>query len=301
MLNKFKLKSFLIVFIISFVFSCEEKKEDPAIAITADYQLQNDTYNAKLLKSRKENYLPLIALLKMDSTKMNFGSNEKNFLALRGDSIAPTFGAITKNDSIYEFEVYEDNLVKTLNDSIIKTMSLPLDSFGNSTPLRHKNIIWQIITRNDKPYLRVWDFANPEIENFKGFENYPLNTNMIFDGEFKYFQNKKSEDVDSQLGLKTITNFIGNVSFTYEGKSHSLDVGEGGFLMVNDFSSGNETYGGGRYMYLTLPEKDSIVTLDFNELYNPPCAFNKFTTCLYPPRQNEMPFKIEAGEKLKRN
>ncbi len=301
MLNKFILKSFLVLLLATLIFSCKQKKEGPEIAITAEYQEEIDNYKAELLKSRKENYLPLIALRKMDSSKMKLGSDANNFLVLVGDSIAPTFGTIIKKDSIFRFEVYKDNLVRTLDDSIIKTISLPIDSFGNSIPLRHKNIIWQIITRNDKPYLRVWDFASEEISGFIGFESYPLNTEMILDGEFNYFQNKKSEKVDSQLGPKTNTDFIGNVSFKYKGKTYSLDVGEGGFLMVNDLSSGEETYGGGRYMYLDLPEKDSILTLDFNELYNPPCAFNKYTTCLYPPRQNEMPFKIKAGEKIKRN
>ena len=41
--------------------------------------------------------------------------------------------------------------------------------------------------------------------------------------------------------------------------------------------------------------------IDFNKLYNPPCAFSEFTTCLYPPRQNHLPFAILAGEKIARN
>ena len=71
-----------------------------------------------------------------------------------------------------------------------------------------------------------------------------------------------------------------------------------GFTMVSDDTSGDLTYGGGRYIYLDLPESDGPVTIDFNKLYNPPCAFSEFTTCLYPPRQNVLPFKVEAGEKL---
>jgi uncharacterized protein (DUF1684 family) len=41
-----------------------------------------------------------------------------------------------------------------------------------------------------------------------------------------------------------------------------------------------------------------LVTLDFNYLYNPPCAFSDFTTCLYPPRQNNLTFIILAGERI---
>ena len=35
-------------------------------------------------------------------------------------------------------------------------------------------------------------------------------------------------------------------------------------------------------------------------LYNPPCAFSKFTTCLFPPSQNQLPIKIEAGERIEK-
>ena len=68
--------------------------------------------------------------------------------------------------------------------------------------------------------------------------------------------------------------------------------------MVHDQTSGDVTYGGGRYIYLDLPEKDGPVTIDFNKLYNPPCSFSKYTTCLYPPQQNRLPFEILAGETI---
>jgi len=79
-----------------------------------------------------------------------------------------------------------------------------------------------------------------------------------------------------------------------------LEVGSGGFTMVGDATTGELTYGGGRYMYVTLPETSGKTSLDFNKLYNPPCSFSAYTTCLYPPRQNHMPFTILAGETIER-
>jgi uncharacterized protein (DUF1684 family) len=38
------------------------------------------------------------------------------------------------------------------------------------------------------------------------------------------------------------------------------------------------------------------VVLDFNKAYNPPCAFNPFTTCPLPSEQNRLRVRIEAGE-----
>jgi uncharacterized protein (DUF1684 family) len=39
------------------------------------------------------------------------------------------------------------------------------------------------------------------------------------------------------------------------------------------------------------------VVLDFNMSYNPPCAFNPYTTCPVPLKENRLPVKILAGEK----
>ena len=39
------------------------------------------------------------------------------------------------------------------------------------------------------------------------------------------------------------------------------------------------------------------MVLDFNEAYNPPCAFNPYTTCPIPLKENILPIKILAGEK----
>jgi uncharacterized protein (DUF1684 family) len=42
--------------------------------------------------------------------------------------------------------------------------------------------------------------------------------------------------------------------------------------------------------------KDGKVVLDFNEAYNPPCAYNPYTTCPLPPPENRLTERIPAGE-----
>jgi uncharacterized protein (DUF1684 family) len=123
---------------------------------------------------------------------------------------------------------------------------------------------------------------------------------MIFEGDFAYYDTKKEVAVKSQLGVNANTNFIGKVTFTHNDETHSLEVGSDGFTMVGDLTTGNNTYGGGRYIYLDLPETNGKVIVDFNYLYNPPCSYNSYTTCLYPPRQNHLPFEILAGETIKK-
>jgi hypothetical protein len=68
------------------------------------------------------------------------------------------------------------------------------------------------------------------------------------------------------------------------------------YFVFRDASSGQETYETARFLYADLLQ-DGTTVLDFNEAYNPPCAFNPYTTCPIPLRENVLPVKILAGER----
>lgn len=69
------------------------------------------------------------------------------------------------------------------------------------------------------------------------------------------------------------------------------------FVPFRDGTSGNETYGGGRYIDCEIPEEGNILILDFNKTYNPYCAYNPKYSCVIPPEENRLSIRIEAGEK----
>ncbi|MEL7145318.1 MAG: DUF1684 domain-containing protein [Bacteroidota bacterium] len=69
------------------------------------------------------------------------------------------------------------------------------------------------------------------------------------------------------------------------------------FTAFADDTSGNETYGSGRYLDLNFKNASSI-TLDFNKAYNPYCAYDESFSCPFPPRENVLPVRITAGEKV---
>ena len=68
------------------------------------------------------------------------------------------------------------------------------------------------------------------------------------------------------------------------------------YFVFRDASSGQETYETARFLYSDLRD-DGTTVLDFNMAYNPPCAFNPYTTCPIPLKQNRLPVKILAGER----
>ena len=70
------------------------------------------------------------------------------------------------------------------------------------------------------------------------------------------------------------------------------------FIPFTDGTNGRDTYGGGRYLDAAIPEPDAAeIKLDFNQAYNPYCAYNNEYSCPVPPAENRLQVAIPAGEK----
>lgn len=99
---------------------------------------------------------------------------------------------------------------------------------------------------------------------------------------------------------KVYTNF-GTVRFEVAGEPVQLTVYDTGihglFLPFRDATSGDTTYGAGRYLDLDLND-DGTITLDFNLAYNPSCVYSDGWSCPIPPAVNWLKVPIEAGEKM---
>ena len=143
-----------------------------------------------------------------------------------------------------------------------------------------------------------------------GLELHPLE---YFPIDPKYKVTAKVEKIDTRQFVM-IRNSDGTnlrylkyawLSFEMEDKSQRLLVlkpmfGLGLFLGFADETSGETTYGGGRYLDLDQIKGDRI-TLDFNLAYNPYCAYVPNYTCPLPPKENILKVPITAGEKMYRN
>lgn len=70
------------------------------------------------------------------------------------------------------------------------------------------------------------------------------------------------------------------------------------FLAFADETSAKETYGGGRFMDLKKVAAATTIELDFNQAYNPYCAYNHNYSCPLPPPENLLKVPIPAGEKV---
>ena len=91
----------------------------------------------------------------------------------------------------------------------------------------------------------------------------------------------------------------GYLVFQIAGKNLRLGAlaslgGKNLFVMFRDETSGKQTYGGGRYLNVEMPQ-DGKTVIDFNRAFNPYCAYNPYASHPLPPRQNRLAVPIHAG------
>jgi hypothetical protein len=158
-----------------------------------------------------------------------------------------------------------------------------------------------VIKRGERLGVRVRDKNSPVRTGFKGIDAYAPDPKYRVAATFHVYDKPKTVDIPNVLGTTEPMTVQGNVTFTLDGRELTLEpviddpADPQLWFIFKDATSGKETYGGGRFLYAEMP-KDGKVTIDFNQAYNPPCAFTPYATCPLPPPQNWMPVRVEAGE-----
>lgn len=165
-------------------------------------------------------------------------------------------------------------------------------------------ISMHVIERDGKYILRLADNKSDVRANFNGRIWYPPTTAFKTTAKFIPYPAGKTIPIINVIDEVSDEPSPGYVEFTIKEKKYKLDaVGDDGglFFVIRDATAGDTTYRPSRFLYVEKkPEPNVPFALDFNRAYNPPCAFSEFTTCPLPPKQNILPFRIEAGEKYRK-
>jgi uncharacterized protein len=160
---------------------------------------------------------------------------------------------------------------------------------------------FHVIEVNGQYVLRLADNQSENRKRFGGRVWYPVKLPYRVNAKFHAYEPQRHLSIVNVIGEVSDEPSPGYVEFTLDGKKRRLDAFEedgGLFFVFRDQTAGDTTYGAGRFMYIEgKPAANGTVTLDFNRAYNPPCAFNKYTTCPLPPKENILPVRVEAGEK----
>jgi uncharacterized protein (DUF1684 family) len=161
-----------------------------------------------------------------------------------------------------------------------------------------------VIERGGKLALRVRDAQSPALLGFSGIDYFSIDRAFRVEAEFTAHEAGRTMDIVNILGMVEPMMNPGTVSFSLGGQRYTLEALDEGdhrlFFVFADRSSGHDSYPAGRFVYADYPGVDGRTILDFNKAYNPPCAFNPYSTCPMPPPENRLDVLIAAGEKKPR-
>jgi uncharacterized protein (DUF1684 family) len=147
-----------------------------------------------------------------------------------------------------------------------------------------------------------------DLKKFKSLDFFKFDSTYVVKAKLK-------RTPDSEwFNMKTTTDRVSKervfaiITFQLNEKTYQLNVYQGKDLMSTedyrdylflpflDDTNGTTTYGGGRYIDLSIPESDTLV-IDFNTAYNPYCAYNDKYSCPIVPRENYLATEVKAGVK----
>lgn len=146
-----------------------------------------------------------------------------------------------------------------------------------------------------------------EIDHFEGLDYFLIDTSYIINAHFIKKKGKRFK-MPTTTDRQPVYRQFGFIEFSLNNSNYRLTVYQNMklikqkeyknylFLPFKDKTSGNESYGGGRYLDLRIPEENEMI-LDFNVCYNPYCAYSVRFSCPIPPKENTLRTEIRAGEK----
>jgi len=227
------------------------------------------------------------------------GSAQNNDIVLSASAPA-TLGVFVLEQGRVRFEPAPGAHVLLKDAPVTAAIDLHDDSARGSDELVVGDIRLVVHVSGDKRAIRVRDPNGPQAKGFLGFSWFPIDLQYRVVGQFiKDAEPRRLKVVNTFGDIDEYTS-EGVVEFTVLGQTLRLRPfttrPKRFYFVFKDASSGHETYEAARFLYSDLLD-DGTTVLDFNEAYNPPCAFNPYTTCPIPLRENNLPVKILAGEK----
>jgi hypothetical protein len=148
-------------------------------------------------------------------------------------------------------------------------------------------------TSHDSP------LTHADRHDFEGLNYYEPNAELAFTLAVEPEDGSEVSFQTSDNRVKTYRK-AGKVRFEVEGEPAELTLYATGhpgyFIPFRDTTSGDTTYGAGRYLDIDAND-DGTVTIDFNLAYNPSCVYDEGYSCPIPPIENWLQVPIKAGEK----
>jgi hypothetical protein len=193
----------------------------------------------------------------------------------------------------------EADLPVEVNGEETKTALLDADQEDVPSFITFEEMRMVVVRRSKGVGIRLWDNTREQRRTFPPREWYPVREALRVPAIYTRFETPKIVKMPDILGAILDEPMQGFVSFELDGRKHELVVEELPdcrlFIQFMDLTNSSPTYPAGRYHYTDAPENGRVF-LDFNKAYSPPCAFTEYATCTFPPQENHLNVRIEAGE-----
>ena len=264
----------------------------------SDYQSGIQKWREKKESDLKSDngWLTLTNLAWLKEGENTIGSAANNNIVLP-KSTAPQIGIIEFKQGKANLSINEG--VDALGDGQkISSIELKSDAEGKPTLVQLGEVSFTLIKREDRYGIRVRDKNSPNRAKFTNLHWFPVDESYRVTADFEAYLAPKEIEIPNVLGGTFKMKTPGLLKFKLGGKDYSLEPVEEGdeyFIIFNDLTSRTTTYQPGRFLYSAKAENGKVV-LDFNQAYNPPCAFTEYATCPLPPAQNRLKTEIKAGE-----
>ena len=303
---KHKVAQLALIFLIaSLVFSACSKSSKPTAAFDqAAHETEIQKWQSERLASltKDDGWLTLVGLFWLNEGENKFGSEAKNAVVLPKDKAPGIAGSLWLEKGHVRLAARTGVEIAADNKSVTALDLKDDNDDTGPTILKLGSLLINVVKRGERIGVRVKDTESRTRREFKGLEYYPVDPKWRIEARFEPYQPAKTIPITNVLGMTDDETSPGAFAFEVDGKTYRIDpILEKGetnlFVMIADETTGKETYGAGRYLYVSPPDATGKVVIDFNKTYSPPCAFTNFATCPLPPRQNHLPFRIDAGEK----
>jgi len=278
-------------------------KADEAVVVdvqTANHRQAVEAWRASRdARLRKpDGWLTLVGLEWLKEGENRIGSAADNDIRLGG---GPAYwGSVVLQNGQLQFNNADPDSVK-IDDAPLTSARLVADTEGAPTIISSGTMKINAIFRESYG-LRIKDSEAKTLQDFKGVDNYPIDGLWLIDGRFIRAEEGTDIEIVNVLGQVEETPVYGTFEFERDGKTFSLlalgeEDSDSLWFIFTDRTTGHGTYGAGRYLYSEGMPENGRLTVDFNKAYNPPCAFNDYSTCPIPPQKNRMDLWVLAGEK----
>jgi uncharacterized protein (DUF1684 family) len=273
--------------------------QDPAAMDVEAATKETQAWRAKHEADYRREWVTIAGLHFLQPGSQTAGSASSNDILLPAPT-PPVLGRFVLGNDIVRFEPQPGAEVSLDNEVVRDSIELADDGEEKADALMVGDIRLVVHRSGERKSLRVWDPKGELARGFLGFTWFPIQMDYRVTGRFVPDPAPREMQVVNTFGDLDTFKTEGVVEFRLRGQALRLRPfttrPKRFYFVFRDASSGQETYEAARFLYSDLRD-DGTTVLDFNQAYNPPCAFNPFTTCPIPLPENRLGVKILAGEK----